>query len=386
MKYLLSLFLMISVPVFGQDMSRIVDVKISSEILKQQREVLIYTPASYDENELESYDVIYVLDAQNREIFDYVHSVLSFINNSESKFIVVGIVSLYDKSADYSRNNDMLPTPVHEETKNKWGKYAGNADNFMLFIKDEIMPYMERNYRVSGSRISIGHSNSASFLIYTMTKLSEMFDAYIAISPNFANDKGELVNRFENTDFELFKGHKFLYLCNANEEKNLGWESWKPQRERIYNFLNSGAAELSKIDFKIEAFPDENHWSTLRSGLSNGLKYLLEFKSKQDEKLSYEFYEVVINVTVPDKNDTVFITGNQIELGGWQPDKIKLKKLSDFERQIKLKVRNPIHFKFTRGNWESEAIVEGLAEGKNIKINIKKNNQLKFKVINWIDK
>jgi predicted alpha/beta superfamily hydrolase len=91
-----------------------------------------------------------------------------------------------------------------------------------------------------------------------------------------------------------------------------------------------------------------------------------------------------IKISVPKKTDEVFIVGNQKNLGDWQPDKIKMKKTSDFEREISLNLTFPAEFKFTRGNWDSEAIVEDYQYGSNI---ILKNNSfdLKYKILHWKD-
>ena len=43
-----------------------------------------------------------------------------------------------------------------------------------------------------------------------------------------------------------------------------------------------------------------------------------------------------IRVSVPDKTDEVFISGNQENLGNWQADKVKMKKISDYEREVSL--------------------------------------------------
>jgi len=64
-----------------------------------------------------------------------------------------------------------------------------------------------------------------------------------------------------------------------------------------------------------------------------------------------------IRVSVPNNTDEVFIVGNQKSLGDWLPDKIKLNKISEYEREISLNLTFPAEFKFTRGNWGSEAII-----------------------------
>lgn len=66
---------------FGQNMARVEEVTIHSDILGQDRELLIYTPQFYDEKPYTPYDVIYVFDANPREIFDFNHSSISFISD-----------------------------------------------------------------------------------------------------------------------------------------------------------------------------------------------------------------------------------------------------------------------------------------------------------------
>ena len=72
-----------------------------------------------------------------------------------------------------------------------------------------------------------------------------------------------------------------------------------------------------------------------------------------------------IKVSVPNKADEVFIVGNQESLGNWKPEKIKMSRISDYEREISLNLVFPAEYKFTRGNWESEAIISQLTEQPN---------------------
>jgi predicted alpha/beta superfamily hydrolase len=91
-----------------------------------------------------------------------------------------------------------------------------------------------------------------------------------------------------------------------------------------------------------------------------------------------------IKITVPNKTDEVYIVGNQESLGDWEPDKIKLNKTSQYERGISLNLSFPAEFKFTRGNWESEANVVDYENGGNIVLT-KSTNQCEFEITNWKD-
>lgn len=72
-----------------------------------------------------------------------------------------------------------------------------------------------------------------------------------------------------------------------------------------------------------------------------------------------------IKVIVPNKTDEVFITGNQESLGNWDPGSIKLNTISDFEREITLDLTYPAEFKFTKGNWDKEGIINNLDNNPN---------------------
>ncbi|MEQ8577032.1 MAG: hypothetical protein RIB63_23390, partial [Fulvivirga sp.] len=73
--------------------------------------------------------------------------------------------------------------------------------------------------------------------------------------------------------------------------------------------------------------------------------------------LSPEIYETKIRVKVPNKDDVVYIAGNQPNLTYWSSS-IRLTKVSDCEREITVNLHYPALFKFTRGNWDTEAVVE----------------------------
>ncbi|NVK49370.1 MAG: hypothetical protein HWE09_06350 [Cyclobacteriaceae bacterium] len=91
-----------------------------------------------------------------------------------------------------------------------------------------------------------------------------------------------------------------------------------------------------------------------------------------------------IEVYVPNKEDEVYIVGNQDALGNWQADQVKMEKVSDLKRSITLKLEFPAEFKFTKGSWESEGIVKSLSHNPNLRIeNI--NDEKSFEVKTWMD-
>jgi len=364
----------------AQEIAKIESIKINSKELQQEREILIYTPKNYDESKFSYYDVIYVFDSQNREFFDYVHSVISFLSNTSKNFIVVGITSTYIEKLNYARNNDLLPYPKNTNPKDFYNGYSGNADNFLSYVKKEVVPYIESNYRTLNHRTAVGHSLSASFIVYAMLNETNLFDNYIAISPNFSFDKERLVADIKQFDYAKIKSNKFLYISHANEAQN--WKEWKPAREKVYSFLQD-SLKTDKLKVVIKDYSTETHWSTFAPSFNTAIQYYFDnIYENQQKELSSEEYEITIHVKVPNKEDEIYITGNQINLGNWNPSQVKMKKKSDFERELKVKLHSPAQFKFTKGTWETEAEVKN-GGMQNIIIIPKNGKEYRFEVISF---
>lgn len=91
---------------------------------------------------------------------------------------------------------------------------------------------------------------------------------------------------------------------------------------------------------------------------------------------------VTIKVIVPNKTDEVFITGNQESLGNWDPGVVKMNKVSDFEREITADITYPAEFKFTKGKWENEGIINQLDNNPNQKLSDSSSKNI-FVVKGW---
>jgi predicted alpha/beta superfamily hydrolase len=376
--------LLLSHFIYSQEVAQTKLIGIDSKELRQQREILIYIPKNYKENTLVNYDVIYVFDAQNREFFDFTHSIVSFVSNTEKKYIVVGITSPFIEKYDYARNNDLLPKLETKEAIDRYGKYSGNADNFLGYMKNEITTYIDNNYRTTKSKVAIGHSLSGSLLIYTFLKAPNLFNDYLIISPNLAYDNERLTRGLIEFDYQNINDTTFLFLSNANEGNGY-WTSWIPAREKVYSFFET-SDQTKKVHFLMKEFPNETHWSTFAPALSYGMKEYFQYKDNQKVQFSEEEYVITLRVKVPNKNDEAYIAGNQSSMGNWNPRTIKMEFESDFERTIILKVRAPVEFKITRGSWETEGEIMHNGGFNNVKIDPVKSNAFDFEILEWADR
>ena len=223
----------------------------------------------------------------------------------------------------------------------------------------------------------------ASFILFSFAKDPLLFDDYIAISPNLAYDRERLTDDLLNFDYKKLTKKKFLYISNEDEGTTY-WKDWKPAREKVYNFLKTDS--LPNLKSVIKDYSAYGHRESFVPSYQAALKEYFPFSDEQESKYSKDsMYEITISVQVPNKNDELYIVGNQPAFGDWQPKKVKMLQKSDFLRQIKLQVFAPAVFKFTRGSWETEAFIK-FHDRTNIYIDPATHKNLEFEVEHRADK
>jgi predicted alpha/beta superfamily hydrolase len=105
------------------------------------------------------------------------------------ELIVVGVTwGGINPNPDSLRARDYTPT---NEIRTK---QSGGADKFLLFIKDELFPFMEKNYRVNDDRTLMGCSLGGLITLYAFLTHTDMFTGYAAASPAVGWDREVLYN------------------------------------------------------------------------------------------------------------------------------------------------------------------------------------------------
>ncbi|MDX1673216.1 MAG: alpha/beta hydrolase-fold protein [Longimicrobiales bacterium] len=326
-------------------------VTLESTELDQTREIMIFEPLNYARDEFAYYDVLYVFDAQTRMFFDYASSIANLLDGGQRGFIVVGIRATSILDELYGRNHDLLPS---DTDVNLGPKSGGNAEKFLAYVRNEVVPYVESNYRVLPHRTAIGHSLSASFLVWTMLNETELFDNYIAVDPNLAFDDQRLVRGLRAFDSEQFETPVLFYMSHADANRYV--PSWRAANYEA-NLLLLDTLANDHFQVQIEQYPDETHMSSFVPSVNSAMRtYLQEIRPEQVRDLSEEQYEVTFRVHVPDPDADIWISGNQESLGGWGPDRLKLERVSPLVREITVSVRDHVELRlFGGGEGDSPA-------------------------------
>jgi predicted alpha/beta superfamily hydrolase len=247
-----ALLVLISFSAQAQVPPGVTAIKINSAVLGEERTILVRVPAGYDTNKLR-YPVLYMTDGNAHIV--HTSSTVEFLarNGRMSEMIVVGINNT-DRTRDLS--------PTHVTTTVAGGNSAlqfptsGGADKFIKFIETELIPEIEKRYRVQPYRILAGHSLGGMFAIHTMISRPELFNSYIAVSPALQWDNQVVVKRAE--DFlkarKEFDATLFMSLGNEPGPIDDGFHQLKQVLEKN---------QVKGFDWKAQVLDDEDHGSVV---------------------------------------------------------------------------------------------------------------------------
>ena len=186
---------------------------IKSSVLGEERTILVRTPNGYDANKI-AYPVLYMTDGDAH--MSHTASTIEFLarNGRMSEMIVVGITNT-DRTRDLTPTKATGPNAAQAPT-------AGGSDNFLKFIETELIPEIEKRYRVQPYRVLAGHSLGGLFVVHTMITRPELFNSYVAVSPSLQwSDEATLkrAEEFLKTRKEL---NATLFASLGNEAGDIG--------------------------------------------------------------------------------------------------------------------------------------------------------------------
>ncbi len=237
-----------------------------SKILNEKRQIAVFIPENYQSSD-EKYQVLYVLDGEWN--FHFVSSLVDKLVNSGDipKMIVVGVMN-------NNRSKDLTPPGINDN-KNRFG----GGESFLKFLTEELVPWVEGNFRTHPYKVLAGHSFGGLFTIYSIMQSPGAFQSYIALSPSLGRNDEQQVAIAK----EFFKSEnifpKSLYVAVGNEG-GLTYYSTKKFFDVLNTEVNSG------FKYKFENLKEQNHVSITIQGFIDGLKFIFEgFNAERIEGL-----------------------------------------------------------------------------------------------------
>ena len=187
-----------------------------SVVLNEEREYTVLLPESYSSDRTRRYPVLYVLDGQSQAGHTAESAALMARIGVMPEVIIVGVSSMEGDR----RDRDYTPPDMLLDTERAGGA-TGSGDRFLTFLRDEMIPGVERDYRTERPRMLAGWSRGGLFVTYSLLAAPALFDARFAHSPALWREGDLIVGQLERlvASAQLLEGFLFLSLGEKENEK-----------------------------------------------------------------------------------------------------------------------------------------------------------------------
>jgi len=180
---------------------------LESEALGETRRLLVHLPRGYEGSAI-SYPVVYHTYGDYMAYYAEAYEALERWGDEARtpQMLLVGIDNI-------DRYRDLRPLQ-------RDGSPSG-IDNYTRFLVDEVIPFVERNYRTAEYRILVGPQAGAVFCLYTLQTHTDLFDAFILNNPFVSGPNSALL--FEQAE-EFYKTparlNKFVFITYGGVDES----------------------------------------------------------------------------------------------------------------------------------------------------------------------
>ena len=248
-KLIIAFISLISLSVFSQKTVELFD----SKKLGEEREITISLPKSYAKETKRNYPLLVLLDG------DYLYApfqgAITYANYWDDipELIIVAITqNKKEERYDDCQWDDETGLPLEK------------GINFFEFIGTELIPYVEKNYRVAPFKIIAGHDTTAGFSNLYLYKEDPLFDAYISLSPDLPP---QMEKRLPERMAQITKPIYYYQSSADGDIKRLlkGVKS-----------LDEGLKTINKTSFnyKFDEFIGSSHYSLVLHSIPSALYHI----------------------------------------------------------------------------------------------------------------
>ena len=226
-------------------------IPMTSKVLNRDVNVLIALPEEYEVSSA-NYPVFYDL---NSFYFTFDRGTIQLLSRMTDipNMILVGVPPL---------ERGYVPTPFEDRQES-----PDAADLSIKFLQEELIPFVEKNYRTNAFRILYGHSVGGLFTMYTLFNHPDLFTAYIAGSPWFQTNDQYWLKNIEKMAKERNLKDKFLFMTVGKDEAELTLDTYKALEKWMKD------TPLTGLTWK-SAWLEGDHGSMVGRNIYDGLLFL----------------------------------------------------------------------------------------------------------------
>jgi hypothetical protein len=262
---------------------------IYSEILNEDRTILVSLPRDYEKTE-KAFPVLYMLYGDHT--YTYFAETVSVLNKYSADASIPAFILVAIMNTD--RYRDLIPLDQR-------GNITG-IDNFIRFFKQELIPFVEENYRTKAYRALLAPQAGANFAFYTLFKEPGLFKAFFMNNPFRWNSGRDLMLNMAEEHFAQNKSLDNFFFITHDQSDQLEKEGnqyierfaglvekYKPGNfELIKNYLPENKDFISPTGIKEGLLDCFSEYPLPENRIVSGLKDIKIHYSKLSEKFGYD--------------------------------------------------------------------------------------------------
>jgi len=242
--------------------------------------IIITLPSGYQPEK--EYKILYYLDAYWLQDLVEGSYRIKYLNNkslsiSIDDVILVGISSVGNEyDWNLQRTMDFTPSKYKFNLEMTFGGVSlndsttGGAEDFMQFVKNQIITSVESEHKVdASSRGIMGHSFGGLLAFYSFLKHSELFSNYILIAPSVWWNTSEIL---QNKEAIVSKREVNMFIAVGTSEISL----MNQPLADLVNELNLEKNQSINLTFK--QYENATHNSVLPQSIYDGIEFLYSNK------------------------------------------------------------------------------------------------------------
>jgi len=226
-------------------------INVISKVFDKEVEISIYLPENYEKSD-KKYPVFYSIMGSFTFGFDRETVKMLSRLGVMPEMIVVGLPEI---------DTGYVPYPLEAKEIRK----TKGADILIEYMKKDLIPYINANYRTNDYRIVYGHSVGGLFAMYTLFTEPDLFSAYIAGSPWFQWNSKYWLKNFNKIPSKAKYENKYLYMTVGKLESDFTIECFT-ELEKIMKKNN-----FQGLTWKSEWLNDVDHGSMVGYTTYKGL-------------------------------------------------------------------------------------------------------------------
>ena len=197
-KHFLTIFLFIG---FSAVCQTTITKNYESEELQDIRTLKIHLPEGYDKDSDTNYPLAIILDGDYLTDLYKGNATLFSYADKAPKQIIVGI------EMKQTRKNDTSFSEIN-------GNLTEESNAFLNFLKNEVLPYMELNFKTSPFSIVVANGATSNLITHFLKDSQPLFNAYVCLNPAFSKDIVTQINSYQLQKLSAIDNTFYFYMSN----------------------------------------------------------------------------------------------------------------------------------------------------------------------------